>query len=134
MSELVNVNYNTSLQVQLPQGGNSSIPSNSVLQFQAKNRIVEHVRQIAGNNGTFVFDPVLEGFTSVDLFIVKVETVNKTLIMKFNSDSVGLTIKPVLPSGNASFIATANFSTVTMVNPDAGAITINITVFERAAS
>lgn len=139
MAELsTTVRFNSSLQSFAPNGGVTTSPDNSIVEFQSSTRIERQVYKIAGNLGTKQFIPNDEGFTGIDLFKIEVLTPNKSLILKFNGDPTGVTIKPVpTPSGvpgKAFMIASATFNIVELINPDPSEIMVSISAFEKTVS
>ena len=125
------VKYNATLLTTNSAGGGSVLPDPTSLEFISQSRIERQVYTIAGNSGVKTFNPSNEGFIGVDLFKVEVLNVNKAVRLKFNGDPVGMEIRPVQATSKAFFVATANFTTVDIINADPAAIQVMISAFEK---
>lgn len=118
--------------VSLSNSGTSGLPDEASLTFTAKERMVERIYGIAAS-GSLIITKSTEGYTTVAFLKVQCVTANKSLTLKFNSDTTGVTINPVETTGKAFYLGTSDFTTLEIVNNDtSNAVEVAVSIFERS--
>lgn len=122
-----------SLQVYDVASSASNRPDSLAAEFTAKKRTENTLRTISAS-GTLTLAIADLGLSTCDLIKVEILTVDKSATIRFNGDPTGFTLVPVTTGETAFLIASADWSSLEIVNLDATVpIDVAITALQKAA-
>lgn len=130
-SSSTTVKFVSSLQTYLTTGSASRDASGISEAFTSQYRIEKQVRPVAAS-GDITITKADEGLTSVDFIQIVCKTAGKPMVIKPDGDTAGITYTPLSATSCAFMIATADFTTLLIENPDlTTVIDVELSLFEK---
>jgi hypothetical protein len=129
----LNVTVKTAATIQtiIPPNTASSSPDSITHEITSQARIEDHTYQIAAL-GTTSITLASEGLTTADLLKIQGLTAGKPFTLKFNGDPTGVTCNAPSATGVPFYLATSNFATLIIGNPDAAVpIFVSVSMFQK---
>lgn len=132
MAELaITTKFTGALQVFDTASSASNRPDNTSLSFTSDLRIENQVREILAS-GTLSVTAAGEGLTSVQLIKLEVVTPGQSVTVKFNGDPNGFSLTAASVTDKAFLIASADFTSLDIVNPDvANSVKVSFSFFKK---